>query len=102
MIGTALTVKWPKLMALGGAVKYPVLILCGSQLVIPILYYLLARRSVYLLTIHNEHAEDEYYEIKHLSPTMWTTKTTKFTAEDVAWPDNPEAMTSFIVNKRKF
>lgn len=62
----------------------------------------MARRYVYQLAVFNEYTEEEYYEIQSLSPLMWTTSTTKFTARDVAWPDQPEALSSFLVQKKRF
>jgi hypothetical protein len=69
---------------------------------IPFCFYIFAKRYIYQLSIFNEYEENEYYEIKSLSPLMWTTKTTKFTAKDFDFPNQPEMAASFLINNQKF
>ena len=42
------------------------------------------------------------YKIKHLSPLMWTTRTTVVRPETIGFPPTNQALQSFNVNGRKF
>ena len=64
---------------------------------IPFAFYIFARRYVYEI----EQADDTY-KVKHLSPLMWTTRTTVARSADIAFPSQNEMLQSFSVGGRKF
>lgn len=65
---------------------------------IPFAFYIFARRYVYEIS----KEDDETYKIAHLSPLMWTTRTTLAKSGDIAFPAQNEMLQSFNVGKRKF
>ncbi|CAG5095717.1 Oidioi.mRNA.OKI2018_I69.XSR.g14305.t2.cds [Oikopleura dioica] len=100
-LGATIAIKWTKIMALAPLVKYSVLTLTAVQFIIPVIFYHTAKRYIFQMKVYNQFEEDEKYEVLTLSPSLWTTRKTTFTTKEVAFPDNPEALTSFIVNGRR-
>ena len=70
-IGGAVFVKATKLAALAPMVKYPIYFLCGTQCVIPVVFFFFARRYIFSMAIQNEGTPEESYELKSLSMSLW-------------------------------
>ena len=70
-IGGALYVKAANLAAFAPMVKYPIYCLCGVQCVIPLFFYVMARRYIFSMTIINEGTEKESFQVKSLSMSLW-------------------------------
>ena len=77
-IGGALYVKAAKLAALAPMVKYPIYVLCGFQCVIPLFFYVMARRYIFSMTIINEGTEKESFQMKSLSMNLWVVIKNRF------------------------
>ncbi|CBY23275.1 unnamed protein product [Oikopleura dioica] len=101
-LGATIAIKWTKIAALAPLVKYSVLTLTAVQFIIPVIFYHTAKRYIFQMKVQNQFEDDEKYEMLTLSPTLWTTRKTSFTTKEVSFPDNPEALTSFIVQNRRF
>ena len=71
------------------------------QVATPFVFYKFARRYIYQI----ETKDAEIYAIQHLSPLMWTTKTTLIKSDDIYFPPNNEMLYSFTIknsNGQKF
>jgi len=107
-----------KFVQIDEIIKYSVLTLTAVQFIIPVIFYHTAKRYIFQMKVQNQFEDDEKYEMLTLSPTLWTTRKTSFTVicgiclkkkdsnifktKEVSFPDNPEALTSFIVQNRRF
>ena len=75
--------KAPQLAELGSATQFVIGTLCCMEMTIPFLFYHYSKRYIYSVQVENKNQEDEKFLIESLSPTMWGTKKTEFTSNDI-------------------
>ena len=77
--------KAPQLAELGSATQFVIGTLCCMEMTIPFLFYHYSKRYIYSVQVENKNEENEKFLIESLSPTMWGTKKTEFTSNDIRY-----------------